>query len=396
MRILISSVSYYPNISGVAVSTYLLADHLAKKHHQVFVIAPGKNFARSIEFAAHTKVTTYRLRAIPNPFRKGFHYPFMATRHLKSIIHKLKPSIVHLQDPTPPSVTLAREAHSMNIPVVVTNHFMLDYVLAYLPKPIHRFAKRYLFQKLIDFYNQCDAITCPTQTVADALAKNGVRKPIYALSNGVDIHRFYTYQPPQPTLDRFKIPGDKPVVLYLGRIDKDKSLHVLIESIEEVLSQIKAHFIIAGSGDLRLKYSKQLKKNRLDAHVTMPGPIAHDSEELVSLYQLATVFVIPSTIETQSLVTMEAMAAGKPIIAARAGALPELVHDGQNGFLFTPGNSHELAQLIIRVLSDQILQQAFGQKSLELIAKHELNKSHQMFEDLYSLLCTKKYSKNAM
>ena len=93
---------------------------------------------------------------------------------------------------------------------------------------------------------------------------------------------------------------------------------------------------------------------------------------------------MPSIAELQSIATMEAMASGRPVIAANAAALPHLVHDGENGFLFEPDNVEQLAQLLDRVfaMNDSDLQ-TLGDKSLHLIQSHDINRTLDAFEKIY-------------
>ena len=98
---------------------------------------------------------------------------------------------------------------------------------------------------------------------------------------------------------------------------------------------------------------------------------------------MADVAISPGNYELQSLSTMEAMATGLPIIAVRALALPELVHEGENGFLFEPGNSEQVTECLKKLISDDALREAMGRESLKIIQKHDIEKTLDTFEDVY-------------
>lgn len=232
MKIIIGSESFTPNISGVAISTELLAENLS-------------NYSG-----------------------------------LKAIVKRKK------------------------IPLVIINHFGLDYVISYLRwlKPIHPIIKKILTAYLVKFYNSCDEVICPTETVKQELSKWGIKTPITAISNGVDLARFFSYSSPVSIRLKFHLPIN-PIVLYLGRIDKDKSIEVLMKAMPKVIKETNAHFVIAGIGDELPKIKKLAEE----------------------IYQISTVFAISSAIEIQSIDILEAMVTGLPIVAAHAGALPELV-----------------------------------------------------------------------
>src|SRR5205823_9449082 len=111
---------------------------------------------------------------------------------------------------------------------------------------------------------------------------------------------------------------------------------------------------------------EQAKRLNLADRVSFLGFVR--DADLLALRRSSELFVIPSEADLQSLATMEAMACGLPVIAANAYALPELVHHEENGHVFQPGNSDELAGYIDRLLTNAALRQKMGQKSLEIIA----------------------------
>jgi glycosyltransferase involved in cell wall biosynthesis len=94
--------------------------------------------------------------------------------------------------------------------------------------------------------------------------------------------------------------------------------------------------------------------------------------------------VMASTAELQSIVTMEAMASGLPVVAVNAMALPELVHDGENGYLFSDGDSQMFAEKVIAILSNQAIRAEMSKKSLEIIKDHDISEVVGKFEAIYS------------
>ncbi|MDO9555131.1 MAG: glycosyltransferase, partial [Atribacterota bacterium] len=136
-------------------------------------------------------------------------------------------------------------------------------------------------------------------------------------------------------------------------------------------------------GDELPKIKKMAEEMGLEQVTHFLGGIDHNSRELEEIYQISTVFAIPSAIETQSIVTLEAMAAGLPIVAVNAGALPELVKNGENGYLFKPGDSDLMAKDIITILSDEKLIEKMKKRSLEIISDHQASKSFEKVEKVY-------------
>lgn len=383
LKIIIGSESFYPNVSGVAVSTEILAEMLGQAGHQVWVFAPSQNERN--HYDQHSKnYQIFRLRSVRNPFRKGFRVAFRPYRAVAGEFDKIQPDIIHLQDPNATCSALLKIARQRGVPVVITNHFSLDYILSYLPylKPLHGPIRWFLRFHLSRYYNRCRRVICPTKTVKKQLDSWGVKVPILAISNGIDIDRFYSHSAPEEIYLHYHLPHN-PLVLYAGRIDKDKSLDVLIKAIPAVVKKVSAHFVICGMGDELPRIKKLVEKLGVSHALSYVGQLNRESGELEKIYQIATLFAIPSAIETQSLVTMEAMAAGKPIVAAAAGALPELVKDGSNGYLFPVGNSLKLASAIVKILTDSQLRQKMAEKSLEIISQHQIGDSFKKIVDLY-------------
>ncbi len=270
-------------------------------------------------------------------------------------------------------MVLVEQAQKNTIPVIITHHFTFEFVLSYLPSKFRRLTKQVLEKQLVHWYNRADAIIAPTQTIRTTLKEIGVTPPIHVISNGVDINRFQGSS---------KKSGKK-IVLYLGRLDQDKSLDVLIEAFGNIRTQLDAELIVAGTGDYSQTLRQLVIKKNLSKSVTFTGAIDHEDPLLVDMFRRADVFAIPSTIESQSIATMEAMAAGKPIVAAKAGALPELVQHGKNGYLFEAGDSAKLATYVTALLRNKKLAERMGKKSRTLIASHGLTKSHRLVEALY-------------
>ena len=114
-------------------------------------------------------------------------------------------------------------------------------------------------------------------------------------------------------------------------------------------------------------------------------------EDYPNIYSLADVFAIPAEAELQSIVTMEAVASGLPVVAVDKGAVPELATAG-NGFIFKPRDSKEMASYIVKILSDKKLQKSLSVKSLELAKKHSMAEVCTQYETVYQQLSSSKKS----
>jgi len=148
----------------------------------------------------------------------------------------------------------------------------------------------------------------------------------------------------------------------------------------------QAHIVITSTGPAEAELRARVDALNLQERVTFSGFVS--DEDLISLYRLADIFAIPSEADLQSLATMEAMAVGLPIVAANAHALPELVHHEENGFLFSPGNSDEMAHYLDILLRDSHIRKSMGARSLEIVAEHDITIILDQWETLYQRLIT--------
>jgi len=387
MKILIATESYYPNISGVAVFSHNLAKKMRKIGHQVFVIAPSANFREHRENVDGIKI--FRLESKKNKFRDGYFVSKFPFKKVARIIEEVHPNVIHLQDPALISMGALWKARKMKIPVVVTNHFSLEYIISYVPalKFINPLFLKIATKYLNWFYGKCNILTCPTKTVADRFLKSHIKTKVKVVSNGVDLSRFMPHYGDIDIIRRnCHIPLNKKIVLYVGRIDVDKNLITLIKSIPFVTKMLDAHFVIVGQGTEREKLKETIRKSKMKNHITFIDFIPYRDDLLPKIYQASTLFVNPCPTETQSIVVLEAQATGLPVIVARAGALPELVKDGKNGFLFNPKDEKELAIKIVKVLNDKKLAKEMGEYGILAINKHIADKTYSQFEQIYKTI----------
>src|SRR5699024_8028870 len=206
------------------------------------------------------------------------------------------------------------------IPVVATNHFMPDNVRPYVraPKPILDGGTAIAWWDLRRKFQSADFITVPTQLAADLLTENGFTSPIRAVSCGIDLQRFAHLR----ELDSSPARTVPPRVLFVGRLSSEKRAADIVQAVAKTDPALGLEADIAD-------------------RIHVLGKIS--DTELMEAYQRCTFFCMPSTAELQSIATLEALASRKPVVLADAVALPHLVRDGVNGFLFPPRDIDALA-----------------------------------------------------
>jgi glycosyltransferase involved in cell wall biosynthesis len=166
--------------------------------------------------------------------------------------------------------------------------------------------------------------------------------------NGVKFDGYtFTREELDETRKQMGLP-DLPVILFVGRVDDPrKGLDVLIQAFRKVLDEVDATLLVVGKGDLTT--ARSLAGPALD-RIVFTGFV--DDITLKKCYALCDLYACPSRLEGFGLTILEAFAAGKPVVATKVGAIPELVHDGQNGILVPPDNVTAMATAIVLILQD--------------------------------------------
>jgi phosphatidylinositol alpha 1,6-mannosyltransferase len=382
MRIMIVTDQYPPMVGGVPTVTHGLAVDFANRGHRVWVVAPS--FGAQDEQRVEQKVRVYRFSSFEWPTYEGLRIPFLPFVPIRNLLKKTDPDIIHIHSPVVLGNIAQILAGGLRKPVIATNHYLpinLSRSLTSDPllgKPFSNIT----FSYLVHFCNRCEYVTAPTATALNLLYEHGLRAPAQAISNGINLKRFCPGERDEEVRQRLKLPADRPLVLYVNRLHAEKRANVLLDAVAKMKGI--GHVAIAGTGPAEAELHAQAEQLQLGDRVTFLGYVR--DADLVPLYRLADIFVIPSEGELQSLVTMEAMACGLPVIAANAYALPELVHHEENGFLFQPGNRDELASQVDILLGDAPLRAHMGARSLQIIAKHDRVHVLDLWEALYHRL----------
>ena len=414
MKIVISTDVYYPMINGVAVFSRNLAAGLKKRGHQVMVLAPSITGRFGVEKDEDYGFTVVRLKSkrmylypdqiekVPKDkkvlgvkvpqlvYKNGLHVSYNPYLDIKRVLDDFKPDIIHDQTPGPLALAVFRYAKKRNIPIVSTDHAYPDNLTQQvkLPelakKPINAAMNAYF----MSFLRRSEYATMPTeQAIADLVPKNRrfFKVPVEALSNGIDLSRFAKGRANSEIYEKYDIPKKAPIVLYVGRVDPEKSLDVLMNAFARVIQKIpEAHIVIVGDGTAREKLEKIATKNGFADHAHFTGRVVGD--DLPQLYRTGTMFAITSKTETQSIVLMEAMASGLPAVAVKAGAVPELVQHGKNGYIYEPDDEESVARGITRILSDPELREKMSSEAVKRIAKHDISHTLTRMEEIYNIV----------
>jgi len=392
MRILFATDQYFPTLGGISTVTYRLAKALTNLGHAVGIIAPSTSWKYKEE--TEEGFTIFRMRSLPLFKTKNLRYAptFLYAHKIKKIIKTFAPDIIHLETPNDIATITAQIAKKLAIPIIGTCHIMPENIsgaLPFLPSRIGRVVGNLYMGQVIKIFNKIDFVTAPTQTGIAILKAYSITTPSQAISNGIDLAEFRepSLKKKEAARENLKLPK-APLILYIGRLDKEKRVNILIKALALLPKSMPFHALIAGTGNEAVRLQELIRKTHLKKKVTFIGLVP--KEELPALYGIASIFVMPSTAELQSLVTMEAMALKLPIVGAKAGALPYLIKENKNGFLFEPDNSADLAKKLMTLLENKELRNKMGEESFRIIQEHDINVVTKTLETLYARLIAEK------
>ncbi len=382
LKIVLSNETYPPDVNGSATFTERLARGLTRAGNKVLVIAPNVRFRDESE-KDETGFEIFRVKSIPlkiiHPYFR-FVYQSGLRGKLAVKIKEFNPDIIHIQNHFTLGRTLLKIAKKMDIPIVGTNHFMPENLLQYVPEFAQDDVKKIMWSDFKKVYGKLEFVTSPSQAAIELLKKIGLKNKMAAISNGIDLNRFKKLPPDQKLIKKYKINKSIPLLLFVGRIEVDKNIGTLLMAVAIVLKKMPVRLILVGSGKNEEEFKNLAKELGIQNSVVFTGRL--DDNDLDKIYSLADVYMGTGTAELQGLAVMEAMAEGLPVLAANAVALPELVKDGYNGYLFEM-NKNELADKIIKILSDKKLLKEMGGNSLKTIRFHDAKNTISKYIDLY-------------
>lgn len=376
MKILIGHDTYPPDVNGAARFTERLAIGLLGRGHEVHIVAPSLTRRAYVE--ERDGVIVHRLPSHRYPLVEQFRIcmPWDVGSRLDRLLAQVRPEVVHLQGHFLITRLLATKTCAAGIPLVATNHFMPENLVEHLriPRAVQRLVSRIAWRDCAKVLGKAQVVTAPTPRAVELLASSAKLPGGVAISCGIDPTKYAraTSRAAARTV---------PNVLFVGRLDQEKRVDELIRAFAQLPGTLPARLEIVGDGSYREEWKDLVEKVGIADRTVFHGFISE--EDLVSAYGRCDVFVMPGVAELQSLVTLEAMAAGKPVIAADAMALPHLVHPGENGYLFEPGDVEGLRTHLVRLLGDTRLRSQLGRRSSKLVQHHALDTTLDRFETLY-------------
>jgi len=365
MRVAIVTETFLPKIDGIVTMVTKTVETLQAGGDEVLIFAPSGGPAEL--FGAEV----VSLPSIPFPF-----YPELnvaAPRaSMRRHLNRFRPDVFHLFEPSLLGVGGIYYGKVLHIPVVISYHTNLP---AYLHYYHLGFFEKSTWKLMRARHLRADLNLCTSTQMMDELRQHDIDR-LALWERAVDARRFHPSKCSPQMRDQLS-GGEphKPLLLYVGRLSAEKDIGTLRKLLE---AMPESRLAIVGDGPVR----KDLEKHFRGTPTCFAGYMR--GEPLAQAYASADVFVMPSKTETLGLVIMEAMAAGCPVVACRAGGIPDAVEDGVTGFLYEPDDAAGLVRTVEWVLEHPAERATVRMRARADVERHSWEGSTAQLRNYYA------------
>lgn len=353
MRIALFTNNYLPFCGGVTISVDTLRCGLETRGHEVWVMAP--RFAD----AGPDGARVVRYPSVPSARYPEFPLAIPYARGVSHFVASLGLDVFHAHHPFLLGPAARRLARRRRRPLVFTYHTRYEKYAHYVPltRGLVEWAATRLSGR---FAASADAVIAPSAGIRADLLRRGVTAPVHVVPTGVDLDLF---APGERALARraLGLSDDGPIVLYVGRLDREKSVDRVLLAFDRVASTIaRARLVVVGHGTEAEPLRRLARRLPAADRIHFLGVRSHAA--LPACYRAADLFLFASETETQGLVLAEAAACGLPVVAVAAPGCDEVVRDGESG-LTTKHEPAALAEAAVGLLLDAERRAAMGRRA---------------------------------
>ena len=361
MNIGIFTDTYSPQVNGVVSSILTLEKELRKQGHNVYI------FTISHPAAEDNSNFVYRIASLPFIFLKDHRVGILYSNRLVRKIKRLRLDIILSQTEFSLGIFAKLVAKKLSVPIVHTYHTMYEEYMHYISKGIE-FSPKIARKYSKSFCNGVDGVVAPTKKTEKLLKGYGVKTQIRVIPTGIDFSPLEKNNYSQEEIDHlkqvFNIPLSDPVILFVGRIAREKSIDVLIRAMALLISKVpQAKLVIVGDGPSRLQLEELAVELNVRDAIIFTGMQPWNT--IGRIYQIGDIFVSASVTETQGLTFAEAMAASLAVVAREDESIAGLIRNDYNGKLFH--TEEELAVILEELILNPNQQQMLGSNALHSI-----------------------------
>ena len=322
------------------------------------------------------------LPSLPIPGRAEYRVTTILPPRIKKDLNRFAPNVVHISSPDSAGHSAVRWAQRHNIPVLGSVHTRFEtypryYNMAFLEPVLEAILRR--------LYRKCDAIVAPSDSMAQVLREQRMSYDVGIWSRGVDKHIFNPGMRDMDWRRSLGLADDVPVIGFLGRLVMEKGLDVFSDSIDRLVRrQVPHQVLVVGEGPARGWFESRL-----------PGAVFagfQGGTDLGRAVASMDLFFNPSITETFGNVTLEAMACGVPVVAARATGSESLVEHNVTGQLVRPGATVEFADALQAYCGDADLRARHGQAGLKRSEKYSGDRINRGLAETYIRLIRQRQS----
>lgn len=323
MNIGFFSDTYTPQRNGVAIAITLYRKVMEQLGHKVYIFVP--KFESSYK---RTEKGVFECPSFGYSLEKGQRIGIPIVPLLPTI-RSLNLDVIHVHSPFSMSFYGKVVAKSLKIPAICTHHTLFEYYLHYVPSMIRPSVEQ--TRKLMTYWAYLfDKVIAPTEKIRELLEEWGIpAHKLAAISTGIDT---LSFQNPISWNIRevFKIPEEEKILLFVGRIGKEKNIDFLIKAFHKLLQNRRdVNFVIIGEGEEKEPLEKLAQNLGIADKVHFAG--GRDRKDVIDAYNSADIFWFASFSETQGLVILESLTAGTPVVALGRLGVYELLKNTESG-----------------------------------------------------------------
>lgn len=357
MKIGMFSESYLPIKNGVAVSISTLSDELIRLGHEVYIVAPKY---KGYKDAGDNVIRLSSFRTFVEP---EYPIPYPIYPGISKKVKGLNLDIIHTHTCWQLGWLGLKLARSLRIPVVSTNHTKYAEYAHYFPLAPKTITKMFIIKLMYNYYNSCDSVITPSVQVLKLLQEYGINKSIYPISTGLAKNMYRSDHGRKEVRGMYDIPADSKLILYVGRLAKEKNLKLLFDSFELLASNHpNLRLMIVGNGPAEVHCQQAKNRSKYSSRIILTGAISR--ENIVNYYSAGDLFAFPSLTDTQGLVLCEALQAGLPCVGVNAGGTPEMITDTEDGYL-TDNTVQDFSDKISKIIDDDALMKKLSESAVE-------------------------------
>lgn len=410
MRIGFFTDRFYPQVDGVAVSTDLFARELIKLGHEVIIFCP-----QSANKKQKDPKYVVRFRSIPSFWYEGHRdtIPFNS-KNIK-LVESYNFDLIHVQTPAQIGVLGMRVARAKGIPIVITHHTDLDqYTRIYkkvmlgvllgimltpaLVKETRHYreilkklkprrnskgwSRKQFLETIGILYNNANGVIVPSKKMRVSLKDYGFRKSAYILPTGIDLEEAKLGSDIDARAT-FGIDRHAPLLLFVGRLGKEKNVQLIIKSMSRILAvNPDAMLLIVGDGPYADELKELAKTTGVSKSIKFAGMQKRDLT--FACFQDSDIFCFASLTDTQGLVLNEAAIKSKPIVFIDEGISP-LAEDGITGIL-AKNTPTSFAKACNKLIKNKQLALSYGKNSYKIARTITIQKQAKKLLKIYEEL----------